>query len=287
MAEEISKNTEEDTEEKSFLRVIVHSFFIIPFLIAVFCLLLFGAVNLLTSEKRTAYDYLEDVKTGGLTKRWQGAFELSKILANKSVNDDLEFSNQLISAFEQSIHDDPRVRQYLALAMGRTQNPAYVTPLIASLTGEKEENLPSSIYALGMLANDEASKILHAYLDHTNARVRSITAVSLGNISSDNSIPFLQKALNDSEPNVQWGAAISLAQMGNISGKEIILNLLNRKYLSNFAAIDNEEQTNLMLSAIRSCEITLDEDLKKRLTDLSKNDRNMKIRSAAMKVITQ
>ena len=36
----------------------------------------------MTAEPNTARDYLEDVKIGGTTKRWQGAFELSKILSN-------------------------------------------------------------------------------------------------------------------------------------------------------------------------------------------------------------
>ena len=56
-------------DEKSFFGIIVHSFFIIPFLIAVFCVLLFVAMRVLTLEQHSAYDYLEDVKTGGLSKR--------------------------------------------------------------------------------------------------------------------------------------------------------------------------------------------------------------------------
>ena len=69
--------------------------FVIPFLIAVFCVLLFTAIHLLTREQRGAEDYLADIKTGGLTKRWQGAFELSKILANPELvpDEDRFFQN--------------------------------------------------------------------------------------------------------------------------------------------------------------------------------------------------
>src|SRR3989338_5971250 len=99
------------SEEKSFFQIIVHSFFIIPFLIAVFCVLLFGGVYLLTREQRSVYNYLDDVKTGGATKRWQGAFELSKILANPElIPEDGRFSSEVINAFEKAKHDDPRVR---------------------------------------------------------------------------------------------------------------------------------------------------------------------------------
>ena len=70
-----TENTEpQEEKEKSFFSVIIHSFFVIPFLIAVFCVLLFTAVHLLTSEQQTVYDFLNDVKVGGATKRSQAPF---------------------------------------------------------------------------------------------------------------------------------------------------------------------------------------------------------------------
>ena len=60
----------------------IHSFFVVPLIIAIFAVLIFLVVRIITSEPNTAQDYLEDVKIGGSTKRWQGAFELSKILSN-------------------------------------------------------------------------------------------------------------------------------------------------------------------------------------------------------------
>ena len=271
------------SEEKPFLRVIVHSFIIIPFLIAVFCLLLFAGMHLLTQEKRTAYDYLEDIKTGGLTKRWQGAFELSKILGNPDILPaDQQFSQELIKAFEQAQHDDARVRQYLALAMGRTGREEFLEPLLKALPNEKEENLASVIYALGMLKKEEATQSILAYRTHTNSRVRSVTAVALGNIANPQSKVSLQKALNDSEPNVQWGAAISLAQMSDASGKEIILKLLDRDYLLKFPEVDQYEQSQLMLSAIEAASFLNDGKLQNKIKELSQADPNMKIRAAAL-----
>lgn len=280
------KPEEETTqEEKSFLGIIVHSFFIIPFLIAVFCVLLFAAVNLLTSEKRTVYDYLEDVKTGGLTKRWQGAFELSKIIANSQITNDPKFSTELINAFEHAQHDDDRVRQYLALAMGRTGNLIYVQPLINALKNEKDLNITSVIYALGMLQDKKAADVIYPYLGHVDARIRSIAVVALGNIGNSESIPYLREALKNSEANVQWGAAISLAQMNDNSGRNIILSLLNRNYLSDFSEVDPQEQTNLMLSAISAASFLKDTDLDMAIKELAQNDKNMKVRAAAMKYI--
>jgi len=279
-----SQTPQPPENERSFFGIIIHSFFIIPFLIAVFCVLLFAAVRLLTHEQQTVYDFLNDVKTGGVTKRWQAAFELSKVLANpKLIPHEERFNNELISAFKHSRDDDPRVRQYLALAMGRTGNPEYLEPLTSDIANEREENIPSILYALGMLQDKRGSAIIQNYLDHPNARIRSIAVVSLGNIGDADAIKFLKKTLNDPEPNVQWGSAISLAQMGDGGGKGILLQLLNRPYLAQFPEVDQYEQNHLILNTIDAAAKLNDPELNQKILELSKSDQNMNVRVAAMK----
>jgi HEAT repeat protein len=273
-------------EEQSFLRVIVHSFFIIPFLIAVFCVILFAGMHLLTRENRTVYDYLEDIKTGALTKRWQGAFELSKILSNpKLLPEDDKFYQELSATFDKARHDDNRIRQYLALAMGRTGKSEFVKPLLDGLKAEKEENLPSLIYALGMLGKEETAKRLYDYIDHPNSRIRSIAIVSIGNIGSPDSIPQLKRGLADSEPNVQWGAAISLANIYDDSGIEVLSNMLNREYYKDFSEIDTDERKNLMISAIDASANLKNNNLNLLIKNLAASDPNMKIRAKAMEAL--
>lgn len=280
------ENTQPSEPEKPFLSIVVHSFFIIPFLIAVFCVLLFTSIRLLTKEQQTAYELLAQVKTGGLTKRWQAAFELSKILATpKQVPDSERFVNELILAFKQSEHDDPRVRQYLALAMGRTQNPVFWWPLTQGIDRERGENLYAIIYTLGMLKDPRGVAVLQPFLSHQNARLRSAAAVSLGNIGSSEAIPLLRVALNDTEANVQWGAAVSLALMQDVSGEEVLLKLLDRNYLANFTEVDQTEQVNLMLSAIEASAHLNSEPLKQKMEYLAANDSSMKVRAAALKAL--
>ena len=128
-------------EKKSVFQVIIHSFFVVPFIIAIFGVLIFLMVRVLTLEPSTAHDYLEDVKIGGSTKRWQGAFELSKILANpNSIPLDDRFVNDLISTYKYSENErDNRIQIYLALAMGRTGDMRYADILEKSLNKEDEE----------------------------------------------------------------------------------------------------------------------------------------------------
>ena len=109
--------------------------------------------------------------------------------------------------------------------------------------------------------------------------------VAIGNIAHPSSVGRLKKALGDSEPNVQWGAAISLAKMGSGAGKHIILKMLNRDYLSSFPEVDRQEQNYLLLSAIEAASLLDESSLDAQLKRLSTTDRNMKIRAAALETL--
>ena len=293
MTGEIQDNPEtpETPEEpqRSTLGVIVHSFFIVPFLIAVVCSLLFIAVRMLTSEQKTAFDYLEDIRIGGATKRWVSAFELSKILASPgSVPDEERFIAEMISAFEgaREKHDDSRVQEYLALAMGRTGDPEYLDPLVAALDDADANLLLSAIYALGMLQDERAVSNLQPYLEHSSARIRSITVVALASVGNPAVIPLLKGTLSDAEPNVRWGAAIGLAQLGDASGKETLLELLDPNYLSQFKAVDAREKSDLRVKTVEAATLLNDEEVRRQIEVLSQDD-DMKVRAAARNYLHQ
>ena len=270
-------------EKKSLLRVVIHSFFVVPFIIAIFGVLIFLMLRILTIEPRTAQDYLHDVKIGGNTKRWQGAFELSKILANpKMIPREERFVNDLISTFEYSEKErDDRIRIYLALAMGRTKDLRYATILEKTLNDENEEILAAVIYSLGLINSPTSLEQLLLMFEHESARVRHQVVVALGNYDGDQVQIILKQALHDPEPNVRWDAAIALAKQKDDSGRRILLDLMDRKYLDSFPNIDAVEQNQAILAAIRSSRDILDNELRQVLLDLMENDLNMKVRQAA------
>ena len=270
-------------EKKSLLRVVIHSFFVVPFIIAIFGVLIFLMLRILTIEPRTAQDYLHDVKIGGNTKRWQGAFELSKILANPGmVPREERFVNDLISTFEYSEKErDDRIRIYLALAMGRTKDLRYATILEKTLNDENEEILAAVIYSLGFINSPTSLEQLLLMFEHESARVRHQVVVALGNYDGDQVQIILKQALHDPEPNVRWDAAIALAKQKDDSGRRILLDLMDRKYLDSFPNIDAVEQNQAILAAIRSSRDILDDELRQVLLDLMENDLNMKVRQAA------
>ena len=142
-------STKESNPSKVY--VLFYSFFLIPLVIAVIGTSFIIIVKFLTLEPKSASDLLNDVKIGSANKRWQSAFELSKILTSKTENfEDNLFRNQLITAYNRSIHDDEKVRIYLALAMGQTGDQFYGETLRIGLNDDKLMTRLAAIKALGM-----------------------------------------------------------------------------------------------------------------------------------------
>jgi len=275
--------SDQEPEKKSTLRVIVHSFFVVPFLIAIFAVLVFLMVKILTVEPNTAQDYLEHVKTGGTTKRWQGAFELSKILSNPNmVPTDDRFVYEMISTYEYSSHEkDSRIRSYLAMAMGRTNDPRYTETLIKSLNDSDESVVAACAYALGLILDSKAFDHLIHIADHSDPQVRLQTIIALGNYYDDVATDVFLRSLEDPEVNVRWDAAVALAKLKNRSGRGIIIDLLDRKYLDSFSNIDPHEQDQAMLVAIQVAPNIMDSEIEKILIDLRENDQSMEVRETA------
>ncbi|MBI4557629.1 MAG: HEAT repeat domain-containing protein [Candidatus Hydrogenedentes bacterium] len=268
---------------RSTVAVIVHSFFVVPFLIAVFSALLYVAVRLLTRGEDTAYDYLNDIKAGGFTQRWQAAFELAKLMSNPAAMPKEErFIAEMTAAFEQSQHDpSPMVRQYLALAMGRSGDQAYVSPLVAALGRETDDNRPYLLHALGMLRDPQSVDGIKPYVADRDARVRLQAVMALGNLGDPGVVDQLKLALQDPEPNVQWESAVALAKLGDASGRAVLLNLLDRDYWSRYPEVDNYERNQAILTAMQAGALLHDPELDTAIRALSQNDPNMNVRRTA------
>ena len=272
--------------EKSILKVLFHSFVIIPFLVAASLVFVYSLFSLLTYEDATPFDYLNDIKIGGATKRWQSAFELSKILSSSDeISREDRFISEMINVFEHSKHDDNRVRQYLALAMGRTGNHIFIDPLLSGIEDENTENIPAIIRALGLLESERAVQKLKLFLDHEDEHIRLQTVIAFGNIADPLAIEDLKKSLYDSQPNIRWDAAISLAKIGDDSGRDILLKLMEGKIFINFPEVDVREQDQARIVAIRAGVLLNDSIINNLIQELADKDENINIRKTAMEVL--
>jgi len=273
-------------QQRSFISVIIHSFFIIPFLIAVFAGLLVVTWRILTNEPHTVYDYIADVKVGGATKRWQAAFELSKILSDpERVPTEQRFVAEMLSLFEASERDDPRVRQYLALAMARAGNEAFVEPIGAAIAQESEGTRFMLLVALGMFGDGDVVPEVLPYLNDESGRVRSGAATALGLAGNSVAVAPLQRALHDAEPAVTWDAALALARLGDLSGKETLLELLDREYLQQFPNVDDRDQNLLLATVVEVAAPLVDPDLQERIATLAREDVSLNVRRIAQQAV--
>ena len=209
-----------------------YSFFLIPLMITIFGVLFFFLFKMLTYEKQDPYHLLNNIKSGSLTKRWQSAYELSNLMTDPSkIPHDPLFVNQIITMYEKSIHDDSRVRTYLALAMGQTENILFGDVLMNGLNDIDLENRIAAIKSLGAIKYIKSVSQLNIIVISENSQQERLAAIiSLGQIRDMSSIKFLIASLDDEEPNIRWDAAISLYKMNNNEGIPIIENLLKREY---------------------------------------------------------
>src|SRR5437763_1574478 len=98
-------------------------FFLIPLAVVGITVAVYVGFRSLLADDRTPQDYLAEVRNGGSDRRWPAAYELSRLMADPQVRADRSHAPELVKAFVAAKDDDPRVRQYLALAIGRLDPP--------------------------------------------------------------------------------------------------------------------------------------------------------------------
>ena len=285
--EEKIKTDEQNKSENSRVYVLFYSFFLIPFMIAVFGAVFFLLFKFVTYETNDVEELLNQVKIGSASKRWQSAFELAKVLNNPEADPlSSSFKDQLLSAYQRSIHDDPLVRSYLAMAMGATKDVIFGESLVSGLKDDNIETRIAAIQALGMIKYAPAVNAISILIKTADTESERLSAtIALGMIGDISAIPFLIKLLEDEQANIRWDAAIALAKMGNSDGAYIIEGLLDRDYLNKFSEIDLVEQKRVLMVAIKTASILFDKRFEDNLISLSKYDEDLSIRDAAIKVL--
>ena len=114
---------------------------------------------------------------------------------------------------------------------------------------------------------------------------RLAATMSLGFIGDSRAIPKLNELLEDDEPNIRWDSAIALAKMGEESSVPIIENLMDREYLMTFPELDYKEINKVIMTAIETSSIVLDNRFEPRLVELARTDESLTVRDAAIKIL--
>ena len=273
--------------ESSRIYSLYYSFFLIPFMIAIFGGVFFLLFNFITYETKDPSELLNQVKIGSATKRWQSAFELSKVLNDpERVPEDPSFKNQMVSAYQHSINDDPLVRSYLAIAMGVSRDNFYEDELLIGLDDENRESRLAAIQSIGMVGSSKCTEKLQKIVSKSDYQDERLAAtMSLGFIGDPNTVPTLINLLEDNEPNIRWDAAIGLAKMGNESCIPVLSNLMDREYLMTFPELNFDKISKVMMIAIEASNNLQSPAFESKLSALAESEENLKIRNAAIKAL--
>lgn len=271
-------------------------FFLIPLAVIAVTVMVYVGFRSLLADNRTAQEYLTEIRTGGSSRRWPAAYELSRLMADPSVRADRSLAPALVTAFEQAKDDDPLVRRYLALAIGRL-DPPLPPKAIEQLTGALEdrdsEARISAIWALGSSGDESVVARLQPLYQSSDAGIRKMTVYALGALPGDAQIVTLRTALADPAPDVGWNAAVALARHGSHEGVGVIRQMLDRQYVEQVVKRDVRQDgdqdpiADVMISGLRAAAALKDETLRSSIATMSRQDRSMKVRQAALEALSQ
>jgi HEAT repeat protein len=287
-------------------------FFLIPLTVVGLTILLYVGFRSLVADSRSAHEYITEVRFGGANRQWPAALELSALMEDPKVRADRSLALELVKAFDESKTGDPRVRKYLALAIGRLDPPLppeAVRVLVKSLddpeqawtpdawsringwTAEMAEAHISTIWALGASGDASVVPKLQPLYASTDAGIRKIVVYALGALPGDDQIVTLRTALQDSAADVRWNAAVALARKGNREAVPVLRQMLDRAYVQQTVKRevrqddDQDPIADVMISGIRAGAALKDEELRSSIEALGSSDPSMKVRQAAIEAM--
>ena len=269
-------------------------FFLIPLAVVGIAVTVYVGFRSLLVDGRTAQDYLAEVRNGGSDRRWPAAYELSRLMADPKVRADRTLGPELVKAFEATPDSDPLVKRYLALAIGRLDPPLpakAIEDLTGALDSSDGDTRISAVWALGSSGDAAVVPTLEPLYESPDQGIRKIVVYALGALPGEGQIATLRKALQDAAPDVRWNAAVALARKGNHDGVPVLQQMLDRQYVEQAVTRDVRQDddrdpiADVMISGLRAAATLKDDTLRASVTSLSRQDRSMRVRQAALEAL--
>jgi HEAT repeat protein len=220
-------------------------------------------------------------------RRWQAAYGLSaSVLANK---DDLPvgFAAQIIAYFDHAItrdDEDPRFRQFLALILLNLEDRSAIPVLKKAITSDIDvETRICAVIALSEIGvvEDELSPLVLTLIRDPDPAIRKVGTYAAGRVGGPATLEPLRDRLTDTELDVRWNAALSLARRGDPSGSTLLESMVQRTYVRDSGNLDFEAESAVVrnaLIALAQLDITPDEEY---LTGLAADDKDAEVRRLA------
>jgi HEAT repeat protein len=245
--------------------------FLIPGLIVGVMVLVYVLFGKVAGGHRNPEDYLKDLKSSNHERRWLAARELASVLPhNPEWQENEDLAKALAQEFESSLNQgasdelELQYQKYLAVALGESNSPTVLAVLRkATSPGIPQEVRWAAIASLGgvgqrlSLVEDPSLHSALAAAVHDLAAVakdddpalRTLAAFALRSIDQPQSVDGLRPLLFDSNHEVRYNAACSLAHLGSSEGLDTLQEMLqlNREHLRVLGV--RESQLNAVLEA--------------------------------------
>ena len=265
----------------------VARFFLVPLLVVVTAVGIFLLFSLLTFEKRTPADYLQEVRGGSANRRWQAAFELSRSIGAMPAGPERErLAAEALRVFQGlsgKRPEDATVRRYLVLVLGKLGDPAAAPALLAAVDDPDPETRLYAVWALGVLRDRAAlPKVIEAS-QSDDAGMRKMAAYVLGQIGDKGAVARLRVLAEDRAADVRWNAAIALAELNDRSGLPVLRTMIAREALASQATLSSDQAETAMVSAFKALALLKDMDSLPAIEKAAREDPNLRVRAAAQR----
>ncbi|MCZ6670569.1 MAG: HEAT repeat domain-containing protein [Acidobacteria bacterium] len=280
--------TDRSQPEPISLRIMLR-LFLVPLAVVLVCVGVFLLFGLIAGDRKTGQDYVNEIRSGTEIRRWQAAFELATYVRSKSPERLREENlvQQFIHLFEEAETTDPRIRRYLALTLGRLQDPRAVGTLVKALEETDDQTVIYAAWALGNIGAIEASPHLARLLGNVDSGIRKMAAYSLGALDHPDNVPALRKVLSDPEVDVTWNAALALGRLHDPTARTLLEQMTRRSYLVQFPEVSPAGRDQIVINAVRSLAHLGDPSTRPRLESISREDPSTKVRAAALAALDQ
>ena len=254
--------------------------FIIPAAIVAVALGIFFLGTIALQHPKSASQYLEELKSDSTSRRWQAAYELSRMLnQGEKIQFDQDLRAQLVQTYADSKKDDPRIRQYLALVLGRLKEPSAV-PVLSE--GVHDDNTDVKIYSLWALGNIEDPKGGDAALSALSDGDATVQRMAVGALSAMRYAPAkfpLEKNLESQNAGLKYDSAVALARLKDEKAIPTLLEMLNLKSAD---PKDAEMVQSAKIAAVEVSKELSNAALKTKVVEMSKSESDIKVREAAL-----
>jgi HEAT repeat protein len=275
-----------DDLPKESPRTILFQFVIFPLGIVAIGVGVFLLFGLLASEKSSIPDYLNEIRSGSAHERGHAAYQLSRSINRGEAKKYPNLEQQVATIYTQSKNDDPRIRRYLALVLGKLGDQRATPTLIEGLKDSDAESRLYAIVALGELHDRGAVANIVETTRDDDKDVRKTAAFALGSIGDPGAVPALAALLEDPAPDVRFNAAIALSRFGDKRAVNTLHDMLDRQRLA-AARMREDQAEDTMIMAMEPYVKLAGHDAAADLQKLANSDASLRVRDAAKTALQQ